>query len=239
MCGRYTITISLEELMLRFHIDSEFKLYHRPRYNVAPGQLVLAVINDGQRNRIGELKWGLVPSWAKEQSIGSKMINARAETVAEKPAYRIPLERKRCLIPADGFYEWKKKDDGKGKQPMRIIMKNEAVFAMAGLYETWTTPDGGKLSTCTIITTSPNRLMADIHDRMPVILQPEDEAVWLDRSIRDTTRLLDMLKPYPAEQMTAYPVAAGVGNVNNDGEDCIRPIAVAGISGKHPALAEE
>lgn len=230
MCGRYTITISLEELLLRFHIDGEFTLYHRPRYNVAPGQLVPAVINDGQRNRIGELKWGLVPQWAKEESIGAKMMNARAETVAEKPAYRLPFERKRCVIPADGFYEWKKKDGGKSKQPMRIVLKDEAVFAMAGLYDTWTAPDGRKISTCTIVTTAPNRLMADIHDRMPVILRPEHEALWLDRGVRETSRLLDLLRPYPAEEMRAYPVASGVGNVNNDDPECIREIAVASVS---------
>ncbi|MDF2717959.1 MAG: response associated peptidase [Paenibacillus sp.] len=239
MCGRYTITISLEELLLRFHIDPAFPLYHRPRYNVAPGQLVPAIVNDGERNRIGELKWGLIPQWAKDESIGSKMINARAETVAEKPAYRIPLERKRCLVPADGFYEWKRKDDGKTKQPMRITLRNEAMFAMAGLYDIWTTPDGRKVSTCTVITTAPNRLMADIHDRMPVILRPEHEAVWLDRGMRDTSRLLDMLKPYPAEEMRAYPVAAGVGNVSNDGPECIRELHDAAGTAKRREGAGE
>ncbi|MEF3301698.1 SOS response-associated peptidase [Paenibacillus sp. GYB003] len=226
MCGRYTITISIEELLLRFHIDGEFTLYHRPRYNVAPGQLIPAVIHDGRRNRIGELRWGLVPSWAKDESGAAKMINARAETVAEKPAYRLPFERKRCLVPADGFYEWKKTNGGKSKQPMRITRKDEAPFAMAGLYDTWTAPDGRKVSTCTIITTTPNRLMADIHDRMPVILRPEHEAVWLDRGTRDAALLLDMLKPFPAELMRAYPVAPGVGNVNNDGPELVREVAV-------------
>ncbi|PYI54316.1 SOS response-associated peptidase [Paenibacillus flagellatus] len=223
MCGRYTITISLEELMLRFHLDPDFQLDYRPRYNVAPGQMVLAVVNDGRRNRLGELKWGLVPPWAQDETIGSKLINARAETVAEKPAFRLSLERKRCLLPADGFYEWKKAADGK-KRPMRIVLRDESPFALAGLYETWTTPDGRKISTCTVVTTTPNRLVADIHDRMPVILRPEDESTWLDRDMRDTARLLDLLKPYPAEEMTAYPVAAAVGNVRNDGPDCIRPV---------------
>jgi putative SOS response-associated peptidase YedK len=212
--------------MMRFYLNEGIAIYHQPRYNVAPGQLVPAIISDGQRSRIGELKWGLVPSWAKEPGIGSGMINARAETVAEKPAFKIPLMRKRCLIPADGFYEWKKKQDGKGKQPMRILMRDEALFAMAGLYEIWMTPEGQKLSTCTIVTTAPNRLMADIHDRMPAILQPEDEALWLDRSVNDPERLLPLLRPYPAERMKAYPVGSGVGNVANDGADCIREIAV-------------
>lgn len=222
MCGRYTITISLEELLLRFQIDGEFTLSYHPRYNIAPGQLIPAIIHDGRSNRIGELKWGLVPQWATDESIGSKLINARAETAAAKPAYRLPLERKRCLIPADGFYEWKKKEDGKTKQPMRITLKSGAPFAMAGLYDIWLSPDGRKVSTCTIITTAPNRLMADIHDRMPVILRPEHEAVWLDRGMRDTSRLVNLLMPYPAEDMRAYPVAPDVGRVSNDGPECIR-----------------
>ncbi|RKN72378.1 SOS response-associated peptidase [Paenibacillus ginsengarvi] len=226
MCGRYTITISLEELLLRFHIDGEFTLYHRPRYNIAPGQLVPAIINDGRHNRIGDLKWGLVPSWAKDESGASRMINARAETIAEKPAYRQPLERKRCLIPADGFYEWKKKEGGTGKQPMRITLRDEAPFALAGLYDIWLAPDGRKVSTCTIVTTSPNELMTDIHDRMPVILRPEHESVWLDRGVRDVRLLQDMLKPYPAEAMQAYPVSAIVGNVNNEGPECARRIDI-------------
>jgi len=225
MCGRYTITVTLEELLMRYQIDPFFPLYHRPKYNVAPGQMVVAVINDGANNRIGELKWGLVPEWSKDEAAGFKMINARAETVAEKPAYRTAFERRRCLIPADGFYEWKKKQDG-SKQPMRITMKDESLFSMAGLYESWTAPDGRKVSTCTVITTTPNRLMTDIHDRMPVILPPEQEAIWLDRSIRQTSLLIGLLRPYPAERMTAYPVAAGVGNVRNDSPECIRKLTI-------------
>lgn len=227
MCGRYTITVTLEELLLRYHLEPGFPVYHRPKYNVAPGQLVMAVIHDGERNRIGELKWGLIPPWAKDESAGYKMINARAETIADKPAYRLPFERKRCIIPADGFYEWKKNEDAKTKQPMRILLKNESIFSMAGLYETWVTPDGRKISTCTIITTTPNRLVADIHDRMPVILRPEQEAAWLDRSNRDSSKLLDMLKPYPEEEMTAYPVPSLVGSVANDTPECVRRLAVS------------
>jgi putative SOS response-associated peptidase YedK len=226
MCGRYTLTVTLEELMLRYLIDPAFPPFHRPKYNVAPGQMVLAVISDGERNRMGELRWGLVPHWAKDESAGFKMINARAETVASKPAYRIPFERKRCLIPADGFYEWKKGPDGKTKQPMRIILKDESVFSMAGLYDTWTAPDGRKISTCTIITTKPNRLMEEIHDRMPVILRKEQEAAWLDRNNRDLTGLLEMLAPYPAEQMDAYPVSPAVGNVKNDSPENIKKQSV-------------
>jgi putative SOS response-associated peptidase YedK len=222
MCGRYTITLTLEELIVRYHIEQSMPPYHRPKYNVAPGQMVLAVIHDGQANRMGELKWGLIPSWASDEKIGSRMINARAETVADKPAYRLPFERKRCLIPADGFYEWKQ--TGGRKQPMRIVLKSGGPFSMAGLYDTWTAPDGRKVSSCTILTTTPNRLVADIHDRMPVIVRPEDEAYWLSRDNRDIAGLQTLLKPYPAEDMRAYPVSPIVGNVGNDRPECVEEI---------------
>jgi putative SOS response-associated peptidase YedK len=223
MCGRYTIVVSMEELMLRYLSDLPTDRYHRPRYNVAPMQQVMAVIHDGERNRLGELRWGLVPSWATDEKIGGKMINARAETLLEKPAFRTLVSRKRCLVPADGFYEWK--ITGDRKQPMRITLKEETVFSFAALYDTWVSPeDGRKLSTCTIITTEPNRLMADIHNRMPAILRREDEPVWLDRSNRNAQQAMELLKPYPAEQMRAYPVSAKVGNVKNDTEDCLEEI---------------
>ncbi|WP_248924714.1 SOS response-associated peptidase [Paenibacillus hamazuiensis] len=215
MCGRYTITLTYNELLIRFYIDESFPPYHQPRYNVAPGQFVPAIIHDGRKNRLGELRWGLIPSWAKEEKVAFHMINARAETLLEKPAYRLPFERKRCLIPADGFYEWKKLGD-KDKQPMRIVLKDRGLFAMAGLYDTWISPEGNKISTCTIITTQPNELMADIHDRMPAILRPEDEAMWLNREVRQTDALQALLRPYPAEEMEAYPVSKAVGNVKNE-----------------------
>jgi putative SOS response-associated peptidase YedK len=234
MCGRYTITISLEELMLRFYIDDVSSVpYHQPRYNVAPGQMVMAIINDGSRNKIGELRWGLVPQWAKDEKIGYKMLNARAETVAEKPAYKLPLQRKRCLIPADSFYEWKEAN-GK-KQPMRIRLKDGQMFAMAGLYDVWTAADGRKVSSCTIITTTANPLVADIHDRMPVILRPEEEELWLNRDMRDPLLLQSLLKPYDAEQMEVYPVSPLVGNVKNDVPACIEEVLI----GKNLSLWDE
>lgn len=220
MCGRYTITVTIEELMLRFLIGQPSVPYHRPRYNVAPGQMVLAVIHDGQQNRLGELKWGLIPKWAKDEQIGYKMINARAETLDEKPAYKEPLLRRRCLIPADGFYEWKQTDGG--RRPMRITMKDRGLFAMAGLYDIWAAPDGRKVASCTIITTEPNKLMADIHNRMPAILQPEDEAAWLNRELTDAAALKTLLRPYPDDAMEAYPVPPLVGNARNDSPECIR-----------------
>jgi putative SOS response-associated peptidase YedK len=219
MCGRYTIVVSMEELMLRYLSELPTNRYHTPRYNVAPMQNILAVVNDGENNRLGELRWGLVPSWASDDKIGSKMINARAETVLEKASFKPLIRRKRAIVPADGFYEWKQAGDR--KQPMRITMKDGAVFSMAALYDTWTAPDGRKISTCTIITTTPNSLMADIHDRMPVILRPEDEAFWLDRDNADVTGLTGLLRPYSAGAMRAYPVSPLVGNVKNDTAECI------------------
>ncbi|QYR23709.1 SOS response-associated peptidase [Paenibacillus sp. sptzw28] len=227
MCGRYTITVSLEELMLRYWIGDTAVPFHRPKYNVAPGQMVLAVVGDGTRNRLGELKWGLVPSWADDPKIGNKMLNARSETVWDKPAFKQLIRRKRCIIPADGFYEWQKNSSG-SKQPMRIVMRSRSLFSMAGLYDTWVAPDGRKVSTCTILTTAPNELMAPIHDRMPVILEREDEALWLDRAFNDQRRLNQLLRPFPAEELEAYPVSAAVGSVANDEPSCIEPIKAAG-----------
>jgi putative SOS response-associated peptidase YedK len=223
MCGRYTITVSLEELMAYYMITESSASYHRPRFNIAPGQMVLAVVSDGERNRLGELKWGLIPPWAKDERIGSKMINARSETVDSKPAFRKSLRKKRCLIPADGFYEWKRQESS--KQPMRVVMKDRSLFSMAGLYETWIRPDGAKVSSCTILTTEPNELMAPIHDRMPVILSREDEALWLDRQTDDPEPLLQLLRPYPAGKLEAYPVGPAVGNVKNDSPSLIEAFA--------------
>lgn len=222
MCGRYTITVSLEELLLLFSADQPNVPFHIPRYNVAPMQRVPAILNDGERNRLGELRWGLVPVWAKDPKIGNQMINARSETITEKPAFRGLLTRKRCVIPADGFYEWKK--EGSNKQPYRIVLRSRTVFGFAGLYDTWTGPNGEKISTCTIITTAPNELMADIHDRMPVILQRENEAVWLDRENQDKDFLQSLLRPYDASDMHAYPVGTAVGNVRNNSPELIEAI---------------
>ena len=232
MCGRFTLTVTWEELMTRYLIDPEsVSPFHVPRYNIAPTQMVRAIIHDGSTNRIGQLQWGLVPSWAKDPSGGAKMINARSETLEDKPAYRMPFYRKRCLIPADGFYEWQK--NGNGKQPFRIGLKNGEIFSMAGLYDTWITPGGEMLSTCTVITTEPNRLMEPIHNRMPVILRPADEALWLEREPSSHTHgnhpshlqsLKELLRPYPAEEMQAVPVSTIVNSVKNDTEDCIRSI---------------
>lgn len=225
MCGRYTITVTFEELLAYFALEEPaMPPFHKPRYNVAPGQLIPAVINDGEQLRIGQLKWGLIPSWAKDAKLAYKMINARAETVHERPAYKGPFRRKRCLIPADGFYEWKAAQDGsKRKQPMRIALRSRSIFNFAGLYDIWISPEGEKISTCTIITTEPNALVKPIHDRMPVILPKEDEQKWLEPDQHPEV-LHAMLKPYDVGDMYTYPVSAEVGNVKNDREELIKEI---------------
>ncbi|USG67853.1 SOS response-associated peptidase [Brevibacillus ruminantium] len=221
MCGRFTFTTKPDVIFDRFDLGSiPFGII--PRYNIAPGQPIPAIIADQGHRRIGQIRWGLVPSWATDEKVGYKMINARAETLKEKPAFRRLFERKRCIIPADGFYEWKQTECG--KQPMRIMMKDGGLFAFAGLYDSWVHPNGDKLHTCTIITTRPNEVVKAIHDRMPVILRREDESTWLDRERFDADLLQSLLVPYDAEQMRAYPVSPMVGSPKNDRIECMKEI---------------
>ena len=213
MCGRFSFYYDWNETLQYFGIN-EVALAPPPRYNIAPGQMIHAVVSDGTIRKIGELRWGLAPFLAKDESIGYKMINARAETLTEKPAFRRLIERRRCIIPADGFYEWR--NVGNRKQPMRITLISRPVFGFAGLWDVWTRPDGSKLSTCTIITCASNELMHQIHDRMPIILTQEDESLWLDRDVTDSELMASVLRTYPAEDMRAYPVSSAVGNWRND-----------------------
>ncbi|OPG99693.1 DUF159 family protein [Chryseobacterium mucoviscidosis] len=222
MCGRFTITDPIEEIMDRYYASIAEGFEYKPNYNAAPMQFIPTIIGSKDGNRLGSLRWGLVPNWAKDEKIGNKMINARAETLTEKPAFKRLISSKRCIIPCSGFYEWKK--DGSVKQPMRILMKDDSIFSLAGLYDTWIDPEGKKLSTCTIITTEPNRLMADIHDRMPVILRPQDEADWLNKE-SDKESVLRLLSPYEADEMIAYKVDYAVGNVRNNNEELIKEIS--------------
>jgi putative SOS response-associated peptidase YedK len=222
MCGRFTITDPIDAILDRYYASIADGLEYRPNYNAAPMQYIPTIIGSKDGNRLGSLRWGLVPTWAKDEKIGNKMINARAETIAEKPAFKRLISSKRCIIPTNGFYEWRK--DGSNKQPMRILMKDDSIFSLAGLYDTWTDPDGNKLSTCTIITTEPNSLMEDIHNRMPVILRPEDEGKWLGRDNDDVQSLLGLLKPYQASEMRAYEVPKEVGNVRNNNEGLINEV---------------
>ena len=170
------------------------------------------------------MRWGLIPYWAKDPSIGARTINARAETVAARPAFRESLERRRCLIPADGFYEWKR--SRRAKQPFCFQVGDGEMFAFAGLWDRWRSPDGTLIESCTILTTTPNRLLGDIHDRMPVILSPDDYDLWLDPGMTNTASAVDLLKPYDAALMTAYPVSARVNAVANDDAECSMRIDV-------------
>jgi putative SOS response-associated peptidase YedK len=224
MCGRFTLTATVDELIDRFDIEyfTEQESYE-PNYNIAPSQAVIAVINNGQNNKMGYLKWGLVPSWAKDPSVGNRLINARSESLQEKPSFRIPFQKKRCLIVADSFYEWKRIEDKK-KIPMRIKLKSNQLFAMAGLWESWKTPEGKSLFTCTVITTSPNQLVKDIHDRMPVILQPKDEKKWLDPRIQDPQILQPLLVPLPEGLMDVYEVSSMVNSPKHNSIDLIQKI---------------
>lgn len=227
MCGRFTLTAEVGEIKERFDIRNTFD--YIARYNIAPSQEVLAVIQDGDGERVGNragyLRWGLIPSWAKDPAIGNRMINARAETIAEKASFKHAFLHRRCLIIADGFYEWKK-ENGQ-KIPLRIRMKDGGLFAMAGLWDRWTSPDGKAVTTCTIITVPPNPLMQTIHDRMPAILTKEHEQVWLDRSQRDPHQLHHVLTPYPLENMEAYQVSLLVNSPKNDTPDCLNPANIS------------
>lgn len=222
MCGRFTITVPYSDLLIRYYIDDETNINYEPSYNVAPMQYIPAVVRGSNGNRLGNLRWGLVPSWAKDDKIGSKMINARAETITEKPSFKRLIASRRCIIPTDGFYEWQQQ--GNSKQPFRIIFKDEGIFSFAGLYDIWTDQDGHRLATCTIITTEPNSLMADIHNRMPVILRKEDESEWIDRDNTHVPALLKLLTPYEADKMHAYPVSTAVGNVRNNSPELLEEI---------------
>ncbi|MEC1353461.1 SOS response-associated peptidase [Bacillus sonorensis] len=222
MCGRFTLFADYETIIDRFDIDQMIpKEQYRPSYNIAPSQPVLAVINDGASQRLGYLRWGFIPPWAKDEKIGYKMINARAETLSEKPSFRKPLISKRCIIPADSFYEWKR-IDSKRKQPMRIKLKSNELFSFAGLWEKWISPSNEPVYTCTIITTRPNAFMANIHDRMPVILDCHHEKDWLDPANQDSAFLESLLTPCHSDDMEAYEVSPLVNSPQHDSIDVIK-----------------
>ena len=220
MCGRYTLTVDPAELMARFDLETA-DISVTPRYNIAPTQPVAVVFSESPRT-LSAARWGLVPGWAKDISIGYKMINARAETLQEKPAFRTLLRKKRCLILADSFYEWQKHPDG-SKTPTRLMLADGAPFAFAGLWDAWKTPEGEWMKSCTIITTAPNALAAQVHDRMPAILARETERDWLDRANDHSEHLQSLLTAYPAELMRTYVVSAQVNNVRNDSAALIAP----------------
>ena len=225
MCGRFTLTTDPGVVARRFGAPPTQGGGARPRYNVAPTQTVVTVTDDGTRH-LEPMRWGLVPRWAKDAKGGARMINARAETLAERPAFRGVLRRQRCLIPADGFYEWAEDPGGrKAKQPLYVRLTTGEPFAFAGLWDEWRPPDGGEpLRSCTIVTTAANALLAAFHHRMPVILAPEVEAVWLDPGLSDPEHLRSLLVPYPAEAMEAYPVSPAVNAVGNDDAQLVLPL---------------
>ena len=227
MCGRYRLSRRAEILASYFYAEYEGMDWDA-RYNIAPTQNVPVIRQDVKEpiRRASLMRWGLVPSWAKDATIGARMINARSETAAEKLAFKEPLQRRRCLIPADAFYEWER--TGKGKQPYCFEMIQREPFAFAGLWDSWRTPEGTALETCTILTTTPNQLLADIHDRMPVILPRASYDLWLDPGFRDLAATTEMLRPYDAGLMRRYAVSAWVNNVANDDRQCSEQIEESG-----------
>ncbi len=194
-----------------------------PRYNIAPTQPVAVIPNTGD-NTLSMYKWGLIPSWSKDPAIGDRMINARAESLAEKPSFRNAYRRRRCLVLADGFFEWQQNPASKSKQPMYIRLKGSQPFAFAGLWELWHSPDGSEIRSCTIITTQPNSLLEPIHNRMPVILSPEDYKQWLATEDQHPDQLNKLLVSYPADEMIAFPVSKMVNSPEYDSPEIIKPI---------------
>ena len=211
MCGRFTLITDISKIAAQFGVDPT--LASQPRYNIAPTQNVVAVLKNGAAH-LDTLRWGLIPSWSKDEAMGARMINARAETLAEKPSFKNLLRNKRCLIVADGFYEWR--SEGREKTPMYITLQDGQPFAFAGLWDVWKNPAGEPVQSCTIITTEPNELMASIHNRMPAILRPGAYEDWLNPQLRDPDVLTHWLSPYPTELMTARPVSKLVNNPRND-----------------------
>lgn len=220
MCGRYSLKSDPSKIAQEFNLPEKETEKLKPRYNIAPSQPVAALIRD-EKTKLDFLNWGLVPSWSKDPSIGSRMINARCETLAEKPSFRGLLKNRRCLILADGFYEWKA--TGKRKQPYYIRLKSRDPFCFAGLWSEWLSPDGSEIRSCAIITTQPNELMQEIHNRMPVILSRKAREAWLDPSIIRKEELLDLLKPYSTEEMEAFPVSTFVNLPSNNTLACCQP----------------
>lgn len=227
MCGRFALYYALGELLQRYGLNlPQFSL--SARYNIAPMQPspVVAVVDD--KKNLGYMRWGLVPAWAKDEKMAARMINARSETVAEKPSFRKPFKSQRCLVPATGYYEWKELPESrptkKVKVPMYFTINDGELFSFAGLWDRWQRFDGKEVISFTIITTEPNDLSAPIHNRMPVILNQEDEESWLDPTNEDTEQLTAMLRPYDSDKMSVYPVSKFVNSPRNDSPKCIEKL---------------
>jgi putative SOS response-associated peptidase YedK len=222
MCGRFTLSQPINAIASAFNLTSIPPL--EPHYNIAPTQLIPAILTVPEQGekQLQMLRWGLIPSWAKDPAIGAKLINARAETVEEKPSFRAAFKRRRCLIIADGFYEWQRQE-GK-KQPYYFRLKSSQPFAFAGLWEHWRSPDEQTINTCTILTTEANDLLHPIHDRMPVILDSKDYELWLDLKVEKPALLQPLLRPYQADLMTSYAVSPKVNNPKNNTPECINSL---------------
>lgn len=229
MCGRFYLDVPKDEFLAHYHLSDASILPPR-RYNIAPTQDILAVrAIDGGERTASLLHWGLIPSWSKDKKPHYSMINARAETVDSKPAYRAAFKKRRCLIPVSGFYEWQPGDHY--KQPYAITMKEHegkhaVLFSLAGLWEHWESKEGKLIESCSIVVTDANDVLKPIHERMPVILDPENYNTWLDPENHDTDKLKSLLKPYPASTMTAYPVSRRMNDPSHDEADCIKPITI-------------
>ena len=223
MCGRFALYADLDMLAEAFDLTADPSLALTPRYNIAPTQQVLGICQDENGFRwLKPLRWGLIPPWAKDVTIGHRLINARCETAHQKPSFRNALRYRRCLIPANGFFEWKR--EGKGKQPYFIRRKDQEPLALAGLWENWKGPDG-LIDSCTILTTAANDLIARIHDRMPVILPPDVYDLWLDTAMTDTAKLQPLFSPDLEESLEMVPVSTAVNSPRHEGEDCVEPVS--------------
>jgi putative SOS response-associated peptidase YedK len=225
MCGRYTL-ISINKIRpftetIIPHFDSE---RFQPRFNICPSQNVPVILNDGS-NAVREARWGLIPAWAKDPSIGNKLANARSEGIETKPSFRNSFKRRRCLVLADGFYEWANQPGEKLKVPYYFRLKDQSVYGFAGLWDTWRDPSGKtEILSCCLITTTPNAIVEDVHDRMPVILQPEFIPIWLSKDEQPVEQLKLCLEPYPAEQMESFMVSRIVNSPSNNKPECVQPV---------------
>ena len=221
MCGRFTLIYN-SGVGLRFRAHRAEAGETRPRYNIAPTQTVLTITNEEGNREVEEMRWELIPSWAKAGKLPRNTINARDDRIETSGLWRGPFRRSRCLIPADGFYEWT--GPRSARRPMYARLREGGLFAFAGLYDTWSSPEGQLLRSCAIVTTVPNELMASIHDRMPVILAEEAEDAWLDLANADSEVLRSLLRPFPAAAMEALPVSTSVNSPGNDSAECVRPL---------------
>ena len=224
MCGRFTNTAKEKQIEQEFKVGKVNDVSFESRYNIAPSQMIDVIFAPESERILSQLKWGLVPHWAKDSEIGNRMINARAETLSEKPSFREAFKSRRCIIPASGFYEWQKQTKG-AKQPFYFYLKEKEVFGFAGLWESWLDKTtGDELETCTIITTEANEVLKPVHERMPVILKPESYDEWLDAKEKNTEELQKLLVPYPAVEMDAHAVSRSVNIPDVDSEELIKPL---------------